>query len=85
MPGTAHLISLPERGRDDKPFFLYLAYTAPHWPLHALPEDIAKYKGKYRQGWDELRKERYARMIKMGIIDAKWPLTPRDEGAVPWD
>jgi arylsulfatase len=76
---------LDDHGRADKPFFLYLAYTAPHWPLHALPEDIAKYKGKYSQGWDELRKERYARMIKMGIIDAKWPLTPRDEGAVPWD
>jgi arylsulfatase A-like enzyme len=76
---------LDEYGREERPFFLYVAYTAPHWPLHALPEDIAKYKGKYRQGWDALRKERYARMIKMGIIDPTWPLTPRDEGAVPWD
>jgi arylsulfatase len=76
---------LDQYGREEKPFFLYVAYTAPHWPLHALPEDIAKYKGKYRRGWDALRKERYARMIKMGIIDPKWPLTPRDEGAVPWE
>jgi len=75
---------LDQYGREEKPFFLYVAYTAPHWPLHALPEDIVKYKGKYRQGWDALRKERYARMIKMGIIEAKWPLTPRDEGAYPW-
>ena len=72
-------------GREDKPFFLYLAYTAPHWPLHALPEDIAKYKGKYLAGWDVLRKQRYARQIKMGIIDKNWPLTPRDDGAVPWE
>jgi len=76
---------LDRYGREEKPFFLYVAYTAPHWPLHALPEDIAKYKRKYLQGWDALRKERYARMIKMGIIDPLWPLTPRDEGAVPWD
>jgi len=72
-------------GREDKPFFLYLAYTAPHWPLHALPEDIAKYKGKYLMGWDVLRKQRYARQIRMGIIDKNWPLAPRDDGAVPWE
>jgi len=69
----------------DKPFFLYLAYTAPHWPLHAWPDDIARYKGKYIKGWDELRKQRYKRMIDMGIIDPKWKLSPRDEGAVPWE
>ena len=69
----------------DKPFFLYVAYTAPHWPLHAPPEDIAKYKGKYLEGWDHLRKQRYERMIKMGIIEPDWPLSPRDEGAADWD
>ncbi|MBN1402089.1 MAG: sulfatase-like hydrolase/transferase, partial [Anaerolineae bacterium] len=42
-----------------EPFFLYVAYTAPHWPLHALPEDIAKYEGRYRQGWDALRTGRH--------------------------
>jgi len=76
---------LDQYARDDHPFFLYVAYTAPHWPLHALPEDIAKYKGKYLKGWDQLRKERYQRMIQLGIIDKKWPLTPRDDGAVAWD
>jgi len=82
---TNALNFLDQYGREDKPFFLYLAYTAPHWPLHALPEDIAKYRGKYRQGWETLRRQRYSRMVKMGIIDEKWPLSPRDEGAVPWD
>ncbi len=72
-------------GRRKKPFFLYVAYTAPHWPLHALPKDIAKYKGKYLEGWDVLRKKRYARMVRMRIIHRKWRLTPRDKGAVPWD
>jgi len=76
---------LESYGRNDKPFFLYVGYTAPHWPLHALPEDIARYKGKYLDGWDALRKQRHKRMLQMGIVDEKWPLTPRDDGAVPWD
>ncbi len=72
-------------GRKKEPFFLYLAYTAPHWPLHAWPEDIAKYKGKYRKGWDKLRQERYQRMIKMGLISSKWKMSPRDTATWPWD
>lgn len=69
----------------DQPFFLYLAYTAPHWPLHARQEDIAKYKGKYMKGWDVLRKERYERMLEMGIIDKSWPLSDRDPKIMAWD
>ncbi|OQP62179.1 arylsulfatase [Niastella populi] len=53
-----------------KPYFLYVAHAAPHWPVHAKPEDIAKYKGKYDMGWDELRKQRYRRMVTMGLIDS---------------
>lgn len=68
----------------DKPFFLYLPYTSPHWPLHALPEDIEKYRGKYMIGWDELRRQRHERMIQMGIVDKNWPLTPRDETVPAW-
>lgn len=70
--------------RIKEPFFLYLAYTAPHWPLHAWPEDIAKYKGKYLKGWDLIRKERYERMIKMGLISKDWKLSPRDPRTWPW-
>jgi arylsulfatase len=65
-------------GSGDKPFFLYLAYTSPHWPLHAHPDDVAKYKGKYLKGWDVLRDARHKRMIEMGILDKRWALTPRD-------
>jgi arylsulfatase len=68
-----------------EPFLLYLAYTAPHWPLHALPEDIAKYRGRYMKGWDTLRRERHERQKSMGIVDRRWPLTPRDSEAPAWE
>lgn len=70
--------------QEEKPFLLYLSYTAPHWPLHALPEDIQKYEGKYDKGWDELRDERYERMQGMGIVDATFRLSPREEGVSSW-
>ncbi len=75
---------IDELRRDGEPFFLYVAYTAPHWPLHALKEDIARYRGKYLGGWDALREKRHRRMIELGIVDARWPLTPRDRRAPDW-
>ena len=69
---------------SDKPFFLHVCYTAPHYPLHALPEDIARYKGKYLQGWDALRKQRHKRQIEMGLIDARWQAPARDAEAEAW-
>ena len=74
-----------EYGNKPEPYFLYLAYTAPHWPLNAWPEDIARYRGKYRQGWDVLRQERHARQKAMGLVDPKWPITPRDPAVPAWD
>jgi arylsulfatase len=71
-------------GRSAEPFFLYTAFTAPHWPMHALEEDIERYKDRYKGGWDALREERHARMIEMGVVDRKWPLTPRDTAVPPW-
>ncbi|MGB2823883.1 MAG: arylsulfatase [Phycisphaerae bacterium] len=76
---------LDEYGKEDKPFFLYIAYTAPHYPLHAWPEDIAKYKGKYMCGWDKLREQRYARIVEMGLIDRKYAMSPRDDGVAKWE
>jgi arylsulfatase len=82
---TDHAVGFLDRHTSrDKPFFLYLAYTAPHWPLHALPEDIEKYRGKYMMGWDELRRQRHERMIQMGLVRKEWPLTPRDQRAPAW-
>ncbi|TWV13229.1 arylsulfatase [Bacteroidaceae bacterium HV4-6-C5C] len=54
--------------KQDKPFFMYLAYTCPHWPLQALPEDIAKYKDTYKGGWEAIRNARYERQKKMGLF-----------------
>lgn len=70
--------------KSDKPFFQYVAYTAPHWPLHAHEEDIAKYKGRFDAGWDEMRKQRLQRMIDMGIIHERWSLSERDPRVKPW-
>ena len=70
---------------SDRPFFLYVPYTSPHWPLHARPADIARYRGKYARGWDALRRQRHQRMIKMGLVDAHWPMTPRDERVPAWE
>ncbi len=74
---------LDRYGSDDKPFFLYLPYTAPHYPLQAWPEDIEKYRGEYMGGWDELRQRRYERMVEMGIVEKQWGLSPSD--SPPWD
>jgi len=71
--------------RDNKPFFLYVAENVPHWPLMALPEDIAKYKDTYKVGWDSIRAMRYRRMVKMGLIDPKKaPLSPRWGNDLKW-
>lgn len=53
---------------SERPFFLYLAYTAPHWPLHALPEDIEKYKDTYTAGWERIREARYERQRQAGLF-----------------
>ena len=81
---TDHAVKLVEKhGKGEKPFFLYMAYTAPHWPLHAPADQIKKYKDIYLAGWEKLRKQRHERMIKMGIVEEKWRLSDRD--APPWD
>lgn len=76
---------IAENAKTHKPFFLYAAFTAPHWPLQAMPEDIARYENKYAVGWDELRRRRHERQIKLGIVDARWSLSPRDAEARAWD
>lgn len=69
-----------------KPFFLYVAENAPHWPLMAKPEDIAKYKDTYKAGWQAIREARYKRMVKLGLIDpAKTKLSDRWKGDLQWE
>ena len=82
---TDHALQFVGEQKDDKPFFLYLAFNAPHWPLQAKEEDIQKFTKLYRsKGWDKIRQERYNRMQKMGIIDknvgfAEWENRSWDE------
>ena len=68
----------------NRPFFLYVAYTAPHWPLQAPEADIAKYRPIYRAGWDVVRTNRYQRQIQLGLIGKDWGLSPRDPRVPPW-
>ncbi len=70
--------------RTKKPFFLYLAHIAPHWPLQAKPADIAKYAGRYDLGWDAVREKRFARQKEMGLVARDAVLSPRDPQAKPW-
>jgi arylsulfatase len=76
---------IQESAQQPKPFFLYLAYTAPHWPLHASPEAIAKYRGSYKRiGWDNLREQRLRRLKDAGLIDPGFQLVPRPANVRPW-
>jgi len=76
---------IDEARKANKPFFLYLPHNAPHFPLMAPAALIAKHRGRYREGWDRLREARYRRQIKMGLIDPKWPLSPREADSPAWD
>lgn len=73
-----------KRDHADKPFFLYMAYTSPHWPMHAKEADIAKYKGRYDAGYNAVREARLAKMKKLGILPPNWtvPATVGDWDAV---
>ena len=76
---------LQQAAQRDAPFFLYIAQYAPHWPLHARPEDIAEYRDLYRQtGWDELRRRRHQRLIELQLIDPALAISPRDARVPAW-
>jgi len=72
------------RGKPE-PYFLYLAYTAPHFPLQARAAEVARHSGRYRAGWDFIRRERHSRMIGLGLVDRRWPLSPRPPEAPDWE
>jgi len=67
------------RTTSGQPWFLYLAYNAPHFPLHARREDIAKYRSRYQTGWDALRSERLAKMKRLGVVPGRTRLSPRSK------
>jgi len=69
---------------SDDPYFLYVPFTAPHWPLHARPETIEKYREVYARGWDDLRQERFERQRELGVVSPTAQLSPRDPSVLPW-
>ena len=80
LPGVYRMLN--EKNSD--PFFMYVAFTAPHWPLHAWEEDISKYEGKYRKGWSQTRMDRYEEM-RGKVLDPKWKLTKEDPATPDWE
>ncbi|MCH8101946.1 MAG: arylsulfatase [Chloroflexi bacterium] len=75
---------IDESAAADIPFFVYTAFTSPHWPLQALEEDIARYEGVYLGGWDATRTARHEELKGLGILDPKWQITARDEAVPAW-
>lgn len=76
---------IDEAARSDRPFFGYLAFTAPHWPLHAPEAEIAPYRGAYRDGWDALRRRRLQRLVAQGLLPTEQALSDRDPEAPAWE
>ncbi len=85
---TDHAMGYLDQQKKDyngKPFFLYLAYTAPHFPLHALEQDIVKYEELYLQGWDVTREKRFQKMKQLGLVDDRYQLTQRPVIVPAWE
>lgn len=83
--GDFALEFLEEATGGDKPFLLYVAFNAPHYPLQAPKEAVEKYDGQYDCGWDELRGQRHQRQLKSGLLPDKWELSPRPDHVPAWD
>ena len=83
---TDHAVeSIHQFAQTEKPFFVHVCYTAPHYPLHAKPKDIAKYRGKYKMGWEALRRQRHERQLAMGLLDPRWQLSDTDSKSYDWE
>lgn len=81
-----HAVSdIDQLAGGDRPFFLYVAFTAPHWPMQAPEADIAKYRGTYMAGWDVIRSNRFQKEIQLGVVSKDWTLSPRDPRVVAWE
>ena len=73
-----------EAHKAGKPFFGYLSFTAPHWPLHAPEDEVARFRGKYLEGWTSLRQHRHETLKSQGILSSKWPISPPDDEVESW-
>ncbi|MGO9109389.1 MAG: arylsulfatase [Thermoguttaceae bacterium] len=78
-------IRFVDQGDRSKPFFQYIAFNAPHYPLMAPPDEIARFRGKYKIGWDRLRQQRHAKQLELGVVDKAWALSPLPPEVDAWD
>ncbi|QEH41789.1 arylsulfatase [Chitinophaga sp. XS-30] len=78
-------INMHAKRKKSEPFFMYVAFNAPHWPLHAKPEDIKKYEDRYLAGWEEIRAQRYAKQLKLGLFDPSVKLSLKDNKIPDWN
>jgi arylsulfatase len=83
--GDFALQFLEEATEGDKPFLLYMAFNAPHYPLQAPEDAVRKYDGRYDCGWDQLREQRHRRQVESGLLPAKWSLSPRPDHIPAWN
>jgi arylsulfatase len=81
---TDSAVAFVNSQKDSKPFFLYLAFNAPHWPLHAKEEDIKLFEKRYSIGWDAVRQQRYDKQISTGLVKKEWGLSERDTAVRAW-
>tara|TARA_E500000178_G_scaffold356350_1_gene433599 strand:- start:22 stop:1638 length:1617 start_codon:yes stop_codon:yes gene_type:complete len=79
------VINIQRMAKSDAPYFMHVCYTAPHYPLHAPEEDVQKYLGKYKEGWEKLRGVRHKKLVRLGLIDAGWKLPSADPEAGNWE
>ena len=87
---AARFVTEHQKQNAEKPFFMYVAHTAAHWPMHAKDADIAKYKGRYDSGYDAIRTARLEKMKRLGLLDARWQVSPQagdwsDVTDKPWE
>ncbi|MBN2162030.1 MAG: arylsulfatase [Pontiellaceae bacterium] len=83
---TDHAIDFirEEKSGRDRPFFLYLAYTAPHWPHQAFEDDIDRYRDKYTTGWEDIRQKRFEKQLALGLFQSDCKLSPQPDNVPVW-
>jgi len=85
MEGNQAIADIDYARQQQKPFFMYLAFNSAHWPLHAKPEDIAKYRGKFMKGWNALQAEKIKRIAALGLVNAVDPAAIYDKSVPDWN
>ncbi len=82
---SAQFVSEHFHSHAEQPFFMYVAYTAPHFPIQAPPERVAAYKGRFDHGYEEENRQRYERMVRLGVVKPEWERAPKPARVPAWN